>query len=93
MREFGFSKLESRRDASGLFMVAMGLLVKGGLSEESGLQQGRRDEGDLAAWSRRSLVNGIVVVEAKADSFDGSRTASDGRSGELLPATSPRESF
>ena len=37
MKEFGSSVLESRREGSGLVMVVMGFLVKGGLSEGSRL--------------------------------------------------------
>ena len=53
MRDLGSSVLESRREGSRLAIVVMGFLVKGGLSEESGLRRGRRDEETSAARSRK----------------------------------------
>lgn len=52
MREFGSSVLENRREGSGLVMVLMEFLMKGRLSEESGLRRGRTDE-TSAARSRK----------------------------------------
>ena len=37
MRDLGSSILDSQREGSGLVLVVMGFLVKGGFSEESGL--------------------------------------------------------
>ena len=53
MREFGSSVLENRREGSGLVMVLMEFLMKGRLSEESGLRRGRTDEETSAARSRK----------------------------------------
>ena len=56
MKDFGSSILESGREGSRLVVVVMGLLVKEGLSEESGRRGRRRDEGIPAARGRREGI-------------------------------------
>ena len=53
MRDTGSRVWDNRRERSGLVLVVMGFLVKGGFSEESGLQRGCRDEETPAAKSRK----------------------------------------
>ena len=53
MRDMGSRVLDNLREGSGLVLVVMGFLVKGGFSEEGGLQRGRRDEETTAAKSRK----------------------------------------
>ena len=58
MRDLRSSVLESRREGSGLVLVAMGFFLEEGFREESGLQRGLRDEENPAAKSRK--VKGLI---------------------------------
>ena len=79
MRDLGSSVLDSRREGSGLVIVVMGFLMKGSLSEESGLRRGRREEVKGFEHPRQSMLisrafeapGEAVRLVSKSNSFVG----------------------